>query len=351
LNFCHTSRKTIVRDNFSGWNWGLGIIAKHFHNVVLVHNTVRENQEWGIDMHGNGTPQGDDYAPVIKNNLLSLDCRGWFILHREVFDEHVDYNFYDPRLGAMLGLSGWSVADKYSSLADIRRRTASWKPVAGRYEIHGKEGDPGFVDPARGDFRLTDGSPARSAADDGVEIGARASELVEVGAERKWGLGRIPDLGELKLAVESFSSETPSGRAASVVDASRFTYWEIDTAADAKREIVLRVGGTLRDSHPVSERPDHAEELAYLTIVKFAGDDVYFYRQFRVMVDDGSGDWKEVPEPIEHPFTGYRGLYNGETWLLPPGTKARRIKLCFLNGYGKMIRIPEIRAWAKRDVR
>jgi hypothetical protein len=110
----------------------------------------------------------------------------------------------------------------------------------------------------------------------------------------------------------------------------------VDTAADPDREVVLELPG------------GQVWELAWITIVKFRGPDTFFYKQFELYVADGAGPWKSVLEPPEHPFVGYDGLNNGETWTFPPGTKARRVKVKFVSGYGNLLRIPEIRIYARK---
>jgi hypothetical protein len=162
---------------------------------------------------------------------------------------------------------------------------------------------------------------------------------VAVGADRAYSLAHIPDMGKLKLTVESFTSETTGGRAANAVDGARRSYWEVDTTADAKREIVLGLPG------------EAVYNLTYLTLTKLGQEAASknFYREFEVLVDDGSGVWKRVPDAPEHPFVGFGAtLDNGESWALPAGTRARRVKLHLVSGYGPTLRLSEIRVYGRR---
>jgi len=325
---------TIVRNNFSGWNCTVGMQIKHSTNTVVTHNTIYGNH--GLGLKFNDRPF--NYYAVVKNNILSNNVSAWQIVDNENFHETVDYDFYQYQPGSLLAEFDWSEADRCYSLLDIQRNTERTDTVGKTYEQHGREGAALFVDPAGTDFRLQAESPARGGADDGKEMGALESELVEAGAEKAYSLARIPDLGELRLRVESFSSESERGRAANVADQSGDTYWEVDTSKDSKREIVLALTG---------EKP---HELTFITLTKPEPRDNY-YRQFRLYLDDGSGQWNLVPEPAEHPFVGYtspQGINNGETWALPKGMLARRLKVELVSGYSDIIRIPEIRVYGSK---
>lgn len=333
VNSSWTSRKIVVRNNFCGFNWGRGMNPKHTRNVVLVHNTLYDNDDWGLDIHGRSGAKWCNDSPVVKNNLLSLNRSAWWLYDPEIFNEQVDYNFYQNRPGSMLAAFNSGQGAQCADLAEIRAKTRGTSTVNGPYELHGREGDPLLVDPAGGDFRLRPPSPARQAADDGQQCGASADRLVEVGAHRQFSLAHVPDIGQLKLSLVAASSETAAGRAAYAIDAATPTFWEIDTAADARREIELALPGN---------RP---HRLTFLVLTKPNASDQYSYRRFQLRVSDGGRSWRPVPEPPEHPFEGYRGLNNGEVWALPPETTARKLKLTFAAGYGSTIRIPEIRVY------
>ncbi|MFH0910128.1 MAG: right-handed parallel beta-helix repeat-containing protein, partial [Planctomycetota bacterium] len=333
INNCRTDKAIRVRNNFSGWNWGRGINPKHTLNCVVEHNTLIGNGDWGYDSHGSGSLKNDVVYLTLKNNLFSRNRVEWWLDEREVLYETVDSNFYHHTGSEPLALFNWSAADECHTLKDIQEKTKDKGALNGPYETNGKEGDPGFVAPEQGDYRLKPDAAARGVGDDGKEAGAIEGALVEVGADRAWSLRNIPDLGWLPMTVESFSSETEQGPAGNVADGLKTTYWEIDAAKDAQREIVLALPG---------EKPTPLTEIV---LVKYRGDDTYFYNDFAVYADDGSGTWKEIPAPPAHPFRGYGGLHNGEIWSLPEGTLARRIKVNILSGFGDTIRIPGIRLY------
>ncbi len=338
VNMCFLQNHTnVVRNNFAGWNCSHGMQIKHTNNTLVTHNTVYGNQSAGLRF--NDYPF--NFYSVVKNNILSFNRYAWWIVDAENFNETVDYDFYQYQPGKLLAWFNWSEEDRCYSLAHIQQKTAATATIGTTYEQHGKEGDPQFVNPGRHDFRLSGGSPARCAADDGREMGALESELTLVGADMAYGLANIPDLGELELTIESFSSESDRGPAANAVDKMYGTYWEVDVTKDSKREIVLALPG------------DEAHELTFITLTKAEPKDNY-YRQFRLYVDDGTGDWELVPEPPEHPFVGYtsrQGINNGETWAMPQGTFARRLKVELVSGYSDVIHLPEIRVYAGRAAR
>ncbi|MBC8871332.1 MAG: right-handed parallel beta-helix repeat-containing protein [Planctomycetes bacterium] len=328
-NNCYNAQTVLVRSNFCGWNWARGMLPKHHENLVLEHNTLHGNAWSALGMWGG--PTGNNHSTVVKNNLFSHSkLMEWRLMDADLDSESVDYNFYHSLPGLLVARFSWANSAACRSVEDIREKTGKVGTVNGPYEVHGKQGDPGFVNPQKGDFRLGPDSPARKAADDEKDMGAVETELTEVGASREYGLSRIPDLGWLKTAVEAFSSETDKGRAGNAVDGARETYWEADLEADPKPEIVLRMpGGALH-------------ELTYLILIKDGRPPWAFYRAFEVYVRDEANTWTRVPEPPEHPFAGYGGLCNGQVWALPKGTTARAVKIRILSGHKDIVRIPEI---------
>jgi hypothetical protein len=343
------SGKLLARNNFSGWNWGMGQMVKHTRNVILQHNTYYKNGEHGIDFHGVGGSSDklmQNVDAVVKDNLLS-DNRNGLLIHADPnypqnFGETVDYNFYSCPAGGILGLFSYNPgATPYST---IQAFAVASNTVAGLdhahtpYEQHGRQDNSSqFIAPENFDLRLKAASPAKAMADDGLDAGALESELTGVGAEKNFGLDHIPDVHMLPLTVESFSSEASSGRAASIVDNSYLTYWQINTASDPTREIVFTLPGA------------DVYSLSAILLSKHDSGESYYYKQFALYVDDGSGSWKAVAAPPEHPFLGFTGLYNGEIWRLPAQPLARRVKVKIINGYSSGIRIPDIRIYGEKQ--
>ena len=345
VNTCRpVTQSTIVRNNFSALNWGLAIQVKHARNTVLDHNTIVNNGEYGVDLHQGGNVAGDVYYPVVKNNLFSNNEEAWLMIEDQVFNESVDYNFYQYTAGKVLAELGWRTSwpngeRAAKDLAGIRAKTqAPYTKVAGPYDLNSKEGDPRFRKPAGGDYRLASTSSASGAGSDGKNMGASEKALTGVGANKAYGLSNIPSFGLLRSSAASWSSEASTGLASAAFDGAYPTYWEIDLTKDLTREIIVNL--PRNDLH----------QLTYLTLAKYdngSGDaSPYMYKTFEVYADDGSGVWTAVPSNSGHPFVGFECVAaNGESWSLPVNTRARRVKLKFIDGYGTTIRIPEIRLY------
>lgn len=341
--------KLIVQNNFCAWNWGLGLQVKHTKNAIIRHNTIYKNGDFGMDFHGTGGSldiyeQNDGL--IITDNLMSENRVGILVkaykgYPPETFDETVDYNCYFCPGHSILGV----FADTYPAeplyytpqeygAASSERPALDHKHTP--YEQHGRRDNTSpFQAPDKFDFRLNATTPAKAMADDGQDAGALESGLAGVGVGGKYSLSNIPDLHQLPLAVVSFSSETASGRAVGAVDADDRTYWEIDTAKDTAREIVLALPGT--DAHSLYAFVLSKEYLTHN----------YFYNKFELYVDDGSGSWRPVAAPPEHPFVSCKGEFNGEAWMLPEQPKARRVKVKIIDGCGPVIRIPDIRFYGE----
>ena len=340
--------KLVARNNFSGWNWTLGMQVKHTQNAIIEHNTLFGNGNYGLDFHGVGGSAErarQNVNPILKDNLVSDNRCGVFMVADtkalQNFGETVDYNFYYCPADLILGTFKYVQEPAYYTIETFAAASDTVDGLDhthGPYEQHGKQGSASpFAAPQEFNFTLKAGSGAKAMGRDDLDAGASAAALAGVGADRNAGLSNIPDLHLLPLKIESFSSESSAGRAAYAIDHSYRTWWEIDTAADATREIVFSLPGS------------DVFRLSDILLSKTNTGGHYYYKHFALYVDDSSGAWVQVPAPSDHPFTGFRGLYNGEVWRLPSAPRARRVRVKVLNGYGSVIRIPDIRIYGERE--
>ena len=155
-----------------------GIWLLRAKNVTVDHNTF-----WGIGISSAhiGCEQGDK---VVFTNNISVDVVGGH--HSPAFTvaehgKHItsDYNLYwHTKRSAkqeIYGFGRWNPNHSFSGTWDVKTKNMEKdiKKVRSRFGIeqHGMFADPLFVDYER--FRLKDGSPAKGAASDGSDLGAR----------------------------------------------------------------------------------------------------------------------------------------------------------------------------------
>ena len=177
---------------------------------------VRDCPEWGIVVEGTGAVIRDNLivgcGTVAKNNLpgaIAGDGAG-YCAHNTVIGARVNgilftYPLAESRFldnivagGAKKGLHvhdptpGWQFDHNLffgvvmhagvtemdcATLEDTRRASSSPLTKGTTMQAHGLDVDPKFADPAAGDGVLAPDSPARGAASDGTDIGARVEAI------------------------------------------------------------------------------------------------------------------------------------------------------------------------------
>ena len=160
--------------------WGIYLDAGS-SEIRVEHNVVYNTRDGGLHLHNFGHPYGD----LIANNVFAFSGDAELIRNAnhepDTNHAHLERNIVYSRGKRMLGGSNWRANSKFT--AD---RNCYWSE-AGEPDFQGKSfadwqatgrdrgsivADPMFVDPARLDFRLRRGSPARALGFEPIDLTA-----------------------------------------------------------------------------------------------------------------------------------------------------------------------------------
>lgn len=141
--------------------------------VLLRHNRWRCDHGWDIDLddgstnyriednlllHG-GLKLREGFGRLVSNNVIlnnSLHPHCWYARSGDVFQRNIVMGPYRPAGGMPVDRWGASVDGNLFTTSEADRT----RFAAQGCDAHSVVGDPMFVDPERGDFRVRDGSPA-----------------------------------------------------------------------------------------------------------------------------------------------------------------------------------------------
>ncbi|HEX7172790.1 MAG TPA: right-handed parallel beta-helix repeat-containing protein [Candidatus Limnocylindria bacterium] len=158
-----------------------GMILRCASNMLVAHNTLHGFDQFALDLVDGtaGVPYGGSIENLrIVNNILT-GGRAYSIDSALPASVSIDYNLlyhvgstsiYGNHLAYVAGIGNLDSLEAFVA--------------ATGFDVHGRFGDPRFVDRAAGDFRLTNGSPA---VDAGISV---------LGGGH---LGAAPDLGWAEL--------------------------------------------------------------------------------------------------------------------------------------------------------
>lgn len=137
---------------------GLGIFISSSPNSRVYNNTCYLNEGGGITVEG---PLRNDMSTrgcSVRNNISVYNKGPQLIIRKNGMDADTSGNSSDYNLllalGSILAKHGWS--------AEVAFTLSEWQRVS-KHDAHSQEGDPHFVMPTMGDFRLLDESPALGA--------------------------------------------------------------------------------------------------------------------------------------------------------------------------------------------
>lgn len=181
--------------------------------VVLHHNRWRCDHGWAIDLddgssnfrisdnlllHG-GLKLREGYRRLVTNNIIlndSLHPHCWYAHSGDRFERNLVMGPYRPAGGMPVDRWGERVDDNlFASREADRVRFA-----AQGCDAHSRVGDPGFLDPKRGDFRVRDDSPA-------LALGFRNFAMDDFGVRRPGlrAMARTPVLPEVTIDLASMT--------------------------------------------------------------------------------------------------------------------------------------------------
>jgi hypothetical protein len=145
--------------------------------VVLAHNRWRCDHGWDIDLddgssfyiitnnlclHG-GIKNREGYRRVVENNIMvdgGYDPHVWYDQSGDIFRRNIVWTTYRP---ASMHRPPWGTEMDFNLVQDYGATTSApatrLQQQSGRDE-HSIVADAQFVDPAHGDYRVKDGSPA-----------------------------------------------------------------------------------------------------------------------------------------------------------------------------------------------
>ncbi len=167
--------------------------------IVLRHNRWRCDHGWDIDLddgssnyiiednlclHG-GIKLREGYDRIVRNNVIvgnSFHPHVWYEGSNDVFHQNIVGSRYDP-----IGMPKvWGREIDHNLFPDERARKSA---QALGLDAHSLAGDPMFVDPSVGNYRVQEGSPAR-------KLGFRnfAMDQFGVSSPRLRGEARTPRL-------------------------------------------------------------------------------------------------------------------------------------------------------------
>jgi hypothetical protein len=146
--------------------------------VILRNNRWRCDHGWDIDLddgssfyiitnnlclHG-GIKNREGYGRTVENNIIvdsSLHAHAWFAASGDVFRKNIVWREYQP---AIMPAPPWGQELDYNL---VHREGATNGPASRLQKQSGRDehsiiADAEFVDPAQGDYRVKEGSPALS---------------------------------------------------------------------------------------------------------------------------------------------------------------------------------------------
>ncbi len=185
--------------------------------IVLHHNRWRCDHGWDVDLDdgsshfvisdnlflNGGLKLREGYQRTVTNNLIvnnSLHPHCWYAASGDVFTRNIVMGAYRP--------AGGMPAAKWGSLVDFNLFTTSEADrvqfAAQQCDLHSMVGDPLFMDPAQGDFRIREGSPA-------AKLGFRNFAMHDFGVRspRLRSLARTPTLPKVTIAPDFASPARP----------------------------------------------------------------------------------------------------------------------------------------------